>query len=61
MMAFSGIQVIDPVIFQHAPEEERFSLIRLYLRLAKDHLITGFPDESRVWKDLGKSPGDLYT
>jgi NDP-sugar pyrophosphorylase family protein len=59
MMAFSGIQVVDPAIFPLIREEGSFSLTQLYLRLAKDQLIKGYLDGSAVWKDVGKSPADL--
>ncbi|MCX6243727.1 MAG: nucleotidyltransferase family protein [Bacteroidetes bacterium] len=61
MLAFSGIQEVDPAIFQLIKEEGKFSLTTLFLRLAKDHLIKGYMDESNVWKDVGKSPADLLT
>ncbi len=59
MLAFSGIQVISPEIFTLITEEGNFSLTGLYLRLAKDHLIMGFQDRSSVWRDVGKSIGEV--
>jgi NDP-sugar pyrophosphorylase family protein len=52
--AFSGIQLIDNKIFALIKEEGSFPLIPLYLRLASDHLIYGFVDQSNLWMDLGK-------
>jgi len=56
MLAFSGIQILSPEIFALITETGKFSLTRLYLRLAKDHLINGYIDEGSVWRDVGKFP-----
>ncbi len=54
-MAFSGIHIVSPEIFRLMPkDEDTFSVIDLYLELAKTHLINGYFDESDVWIDLGK-------
>ncbi len=53
-MAFSGISLVSPGIFDLMPEQERFSLTDFYLNLAKDHLIKGFFDQSDLWMDAGK-------
>ena len=52
--AFSGIQFIDPALFDLITETGKFSLIPLYLRLAEAHDIFGFNDSSSLWMDLGK-------
>ncbi|MDA3929431.1 MAG: nucleotidyltransferase family protein [Prolixibacteraceae bacterium] len=52
--AFSGIQVISSSIFKHITEKGKFSVIELYLRLAKTNKILGFVDDSEYWLDLGK-------
>ena len=54
-LAFSGIQAISPEIFSLITEEGKFSLTDLYLRLAKDHKIVGYPDDGEVWEDIGKT------
>ena len=54
-LAFSGIQVIHPALFSLITEEGRFSLTDLYLRLAKDQKITGYPDEGAIWEDAGST------
>jgi NDP-sugar pyrophosphorylase family protein len=54
MLAFSGIQILNPEIFALITEEGKFSLTTLYLRLAIDHLIKGFMDRGSVWRDVGK-------
>jgi NDP-sugar pyrophosphorylase family protein len=60
MLAFSGIQILNPEIFALITEEGKFPLTPLYLRLAKDHLIKGFMDTSSKWKDVGKKPGEIH-
>lgn len=52
--AFSGIHIIQPELIKFISEEGKFSIIDLYLRLAKTEKITGFIDQSTVWMDLGK-------
>jgi NDP-sugar pyrophosphorylase family protein len=53
-MAFSGIHIVNPEIFNLMPAEDSFSIINLYLSLAKDYLLKGFFDESELWIDVGK-------
>jgi NDP-sugar pyrophosphorylase family protein len=57
-LAFSGIHVISPSIFNQITETGKFSIVDLYLRLAKENRITGFEDTSDFWLDLGK-PGQI--
>ena len=52
--AFSGIQIVNPDIFELIVEEGKFSIIDLYLRLAQSHVIKAFVDDSQMWLDLGK-------
>ena len=52
--AFSGIQMISPKIFSLITEENRFSIIDLYLRLAKKHKISYYSHNQSSWLDLGK-------
>lgn len=54
LLAFSGIQLIEPEIFNLITETGSFPLISLYLRLATDHRIMGYRDDSSLWMDLGK-------
>ncbi len=53
-MAFSGIHIVNPQIFQLMPEVDRFSIIDFYLDLASTHLIKGYFDASEYWMDIGK-------
>lgn len=52
--AFSGIQVINPEIFELITETGKFSITDLYLRLAKTNNISGFQHNESFWVDLGK-------
>jgi NDP-sugar pyrophosphorylase family protein len=54
MLAFSGIQVLCPNIFDLITEAGKFSLTDMYLRLSSNQKIIGFIDTSDVWKDVGK-------
>lgn len=53
-MAFSGIHIVQPEIFKHLPAEDRFSIVQVYLELAKIYDIKGFFDQSDQWIDVGK-------
>jgi NDP-sugar pyrophosphorylase family protein len=57
-LAFSGIQVISPSVFDLVTEKGKFSLTQMYLRLAADKKITGYLDKSPFWIDVGK-PGQI--
>ena len=57
-MAYSGIHIIQPRIFDLMPTEERFPIFNLYLELAKNYLLKGYFDDSELWMDVGK-PGQL--
>lgn len=54
-MAFSGIHIIQPEIFKMMPKEDRFSIVKVYLELAKTQKIKGFFDDSDLWMDVGKT------
>lgn len=51
--AFSGLQVLSPAIFPLITEQGRFSLVSVYLRLSSTNLIKGYPEEGKVWQDVG--------
>ncbi|WP_319481603.1 nucleotidyltransferase family protein [uncultured Draconibacterium sp.] len=53
-MAFSGIHIVEPQIFDFMPEEDRFSIVQVYLELAKTKNIKGYFDSSELWMDVGK-------
>ncbi|MDX9727289.1 MAG: nucleotidyltransferase family protein [Bacteroidales bacterium] len=51
-IAFSGIHVIDPLIFRYM-KEGKFSLTTLYLSLAADNKIYTFRHDDGYWFDIG--------
>jgi NDP-sugar pyrophosphorylase family protein len=53
-LAFSGIHIISPEIFSLFRETGRFSIVDVYLRIAKSHPIKAFDHTGQVWFDLGK-------
>jgi len=53
-LAFSGIQVVSPEIFDLFEEEGAFSIIDAYLRLAKQHTILAYDHTGDKWLDIGK-------
>ncbi|MFV0268255.1 MAG: nucleotidyltransferase family protein [Draconibacterium sp.] len=57
-LAFSGIHVVSPQLFALFPEQDRFSLISVYLELAKTHIIKGYLHQNDSWADVGK-PAEL--
>jgi len=52
--AFTGIHIINTDIFNHITETGKFSIIDLYLRLAKTERIISSPVKYNYWFDLGK-------
>ncbi len=55
--AFSRIQVVSPEIFGLITERGAFPLAELYLRLAAENFIRGYPENESIWMDLGKKEG----
>lgn len=52
--AFSGIHLIQPELLDLITEEGKFPIMDLYLRLATNHQINAYLDNSSLWMDLGK-------
>lgn len=52
-IAFSCLHVIDPKIFSMIEEEGCFSIIDVYLRLARNQQILGYVDNTSYWLDVG--------
>ncbi len=52
-IAFSCLHFIDPSIFSLIHENGCFSIIDVYLRLAKNHDIYGYVDDQSYWLDVG--------
>jgi mannose-1-phosphate guanylyltransferase len=58
-LAFCGIHVISPRIFAMMPEEDVFSIVDCYLRVAaQEEQIVAFRADGDYWRDLG-SPDNL--
>ena len=57
-LAFSGIQIIDPKIFDLITETGKFSLTEMYLRLSTEQKIIGYVDRESLWFDAGKKIHD---
>lgn len=53
LWAFSGIHIIDPVIFKEMPDKAIFSIIDVYLALAKHHILAAYPHDEDQWLDVG--------
>jgi NDP-sugar pyrophosphorylase family protein len=54
-LAFSGVHVISPRIFERMTDAGAFSIIPTYLRLsAQGETIAGFPADEYEWMDLGR-------
>jgi mannose-1-phosphate guanylyltransferase len=54
-LAFSGIHVISPRIFDNLTEDGAFSIIDSYVRLAaQGETIMAFPADEFYWRDLGR-------
>ena len=54
-IAFSAIHVISPEIFSLITEQGAFSIIKTYLRLAKDHEILVWQHDQNFWLDVGRA------
>jgi len=53
-IAFSAIHVMDPKVFSFFPQEEVFSLMPFYLKLAKTHPVKLYRHDRDTWADMGK-------
>jgi NDP-sugar pyrophosphorylase family protein len=53
-IAFSTVHVIDPKLFDLVTETGAFSLIDLYLRLARENVILGFEHNETGWYEFGR-------
>ncbi|WP_346854144.1 nucleotidyltransferase family protein [uncultured Draconibacterium sp.] len=53
-MAFSGIHIVQPELLKLMPDEDRFSIVNVYLELAKTRNIKAYYDNSDSWIDVGK-------
>jgi N-acetyl-alpha-D-muramate 1-phosphate uridylyltransferase len=54
-MAYSCVVVFDPALFPLIKQTGKFSLTDMYLDLAPDHNIMGYPHNGCRWIDVGKT------
>lgn len=52
-VGFSGIQLINPEVFELCKKIGKFSLTSMYLELAEEHKIVAYND-SALWFDMGR-------
>lgn len=52
--AFSGIQVLSKAVVQNIPFAGKFSLVDLYLHLAKTNILKGYDHTGDIFIDVGK-------
>jgi NDP-sugar pyrophosphorylase family protein len=52
-LAFSGIHIINPAIFNLITERGKFSINQVYLRLAHEQSIMAYEHDARYWADIG--------
>ena len=53
-IAFSGISVLEPAIFELFPDEKRFPVMPFYLELAKKKPVFLYRHDTDEWTDMGK-------
>jgi NDP-sugar pyrophosphorylase family protein len=53
-LAFSGIHVVSKKILSFFPNEDVFSITKLYLDLSKNQKIGAYPHDNDEWVDVGK-------
>jgi N-acetyl-alpha-D-muramate 1-phosphate uridylyltransferase len=54
-MAYSCVVVFEPDVFPLIRQTGKFSLTEMYLDLAPEHKIMGFPHSGDRWMDVGKT------
>jgi len=52
-LAFSGIYMLDPAIFQYMPEKNVFSIIDVLIRAAATEKVLAFEHSNEIWVDAG--------
>ncbi len=52
-LAFSGIHIIDPFIFDLLDTRNKFTIIEAYLKLMDKHSIKAYRHDKSLWFDLG--------
>jgi NDP-sugar pyrophosphorylase family protein len=52
-LAFTGIQVLSPQIFDYFPPQKAFSSIAVYQHLSHQRQVTAFVEKDLYWSDIG--------
>jgi NDP-sugar pyrophosphorylase family protein len=52
--AFSGVHIVEPALFPLITQEGKFSMVDVYLQLAKQHTIKGYDHSYSKFIDVGK-------
>ena len=55
-LAFSGVSILHPRIFDFMLEEDAFSIIPVLLKAAKTENIFSYQHDDSFWLDVGKLP-----
>ena len=53
-LAFSGIHMINPSIFEKISEKGKFSIMKVYMELMKTETILGFDHSGGILIDVGR-------
>ncbi len=52
-LAFTGVQVISPQIYNFFPPQKNFSSIEVYTRLCREQQISAYVEKDIFWSDIG--------
>lgn len=52
-LAFSGIHIINPSVFNYMDESVKFSIVETYLKLSINQSILGYNHSNDIWFDIG--------
>ncbi len=52
-LAFTGIQVLSPQIYDYFPDKKSFSSIEVYQRLSRRKQVKAFVEKNIFWSDIG--------
>jgi NDP-sugar pyrophosphorylase family protein len=52
-LAFSGIQILNPEIFDLIKQKGKFSITKAYIELSRENTIHGYRHDNDDWYDLG--------
>lgn len=53
-LAFSGIHVLSPEVFNFMPDEKVFSITDFYVHIANKQTVMGYEHNEGYWMDMGK-------